>query len=254
MEKISCVELNIQNSTIYNNLQNIISKTLIIEDGKCIDLPEQDKQDNHLFFQYATNIDNCYYLKYNDTKSPLKSQLERSFFNNSISMYKHKLKFIKPFSINIKNRTELISVIQANYTPLHNFNIDNDVYDMIFNFTIFEYTSGTNKLNKFIERFNRSDIERYKDLIIIQFMIYNLYGIVVLNDFDLTFDNYYKNSSIYKDIPNITELPNMVNTCPDIKQQNIIFKDYMLRVSSSKFKQPMELKTINFLNGGDCES
>ena len=65
MDKLLCVDLRASNLTLYSDIQHILHSNTITEEGKCIDLSEEEKNDNRQFFQYAGDLDNCYYLKYN---------------------------------------------------------------------------------------------------------------------------------------------------------------------------------------------
>jgi len=253
MEKLLCVDLTAPNETIYNNIHNILIHNTIIKEGKCINLSEEEKNDNCQFFQYAKKLDNCYYLKYNNNE-PDRNQVYKPIFNNHISVLRDTTRLIQSnqFKVKLKTRTELMSVIDEHYKPLSNFNIDNDIYNNTFKFIFYEDDMDFMILNKFITTYNSSDIKQYQDLLILQFMIYNLYNSTTQTEFKFKFTNYYNTISIYENLE-ITDLPNRIDNIKHVEQINNIFNTFRIYNKHSKFKKPIELKTVNFLIGGNCE-
>ena len=251
MKGILCVELDKNVANLAYKISNIIKRKTIIEEGKCKYLSEKEKIDNKVFFQYATNIDNCYFLRYTD-HYPQNEQKEKSIFDDQLQVENQDVVYQKKINIELDTRTKLIDIIKNYYKGLHDFNKDNNIYTQTFEFIFKEHLNSSNtNLEVFMNEYNKNNIIKNIDITILQFMILNLYKYSINFIFNIQFYDYYRNY-IKRNFKLSEDLILRIKNSSD----RLITHTYYLYGDSvyfapSKFKPSLEEKTLNFFKYGE---
>ena len=252
--KLLCIELDTvaDNTNIYNKIKRILKYNTILEEGKCETLSEEDKQSQKYFFQYCVNLNNCYYIKYINEYTPNHEFKSKTIFDNYLHLDNYHLRYQKIININLMERTKLLEFIKQHCKALYKFNIGNNIYSKSFKFIFWESTFYQTKLNNFIEKYNENEIYKHQDLLILQFMIYNLYNYKFKTEFLINFESYYSKIFLYNDP--FDELIKKINNQEYINSRTYnIFYDYHIEFDSIRFKFNMEHKIINYFAGDTDE-